>query len=107
MPQCQKPDTVGASGSYSVITKPALSEKSTALRETEGKYTFYVRREATKLDVKTAIEKMYDVKVASVNTCVIRGKIKRRKQREFKLQNTKKAVVQLAAGQKIGLFEEV
>ena len=59
---------------YSVIMRPALSEKSDVVRENEGKYTFEIRRDATKEDVKAAVEKLFSVNVVKVNTCITRGK---------------------------------
>lgn len=91
---------------FSVIIKPIVSEKSTLLRENEGKYTFQVRREANKLDVKKAIEAMYEVKVDSVQTNITRGKYRRRGMYYFKRPNVKKAVVSLKDGAKLPLFEE-
>ena len=53
---------------YSVIIKPVLSEKSNEVRENGGQYTFEIRRDATKEDVKKAVSKLWDVKVESSNT---------------------------------------
>ncbi|SME88975.1 50S ribosomal protein L23 [Pseudobacteriovorax antillogorgiicola] len=91
---------------YSVIIKPVLSEKSNDVRENEGKYTFVIRRDATKEDVKKAVSKLWDVKVAKVQTLITRGKIKRRGMNFSKPTKTKKAVVTLAEGAKLPLFEE-
>ncbi len=91
---------------YSVIIKPVLSEKSNNLRENEGKYTFIVKRDATKDAVKKAIAKIWDAKVEKVQTIVVRGKIKRRGTNFSKPVKTKKAIVTLADGAKLPLFED-
>lgn len=91
---------------YSVIVKPLLSEKSNDLREDINQYTFIVRRDATKDDVKNAIAKIWDAKVKTVRTMVTRGKIKRRGTNFSKPVSTKKAIVTLADGAKLPLFED-
>jgi large subunit ribosomal protein L23 len=92
---------------YEVLVRPLLSEKSNDVREASNKYSFQVALKATKADVKKAVEAMFDVKVTSVATAVTRGKVKRRGNAVTKLSNTKKAVVTLPAGAKIGLFEDL
>lgn len=91
---------------FNVIIKPLLSEKSNELRENEGKYTFVIRREATKDDVKKAVSKLWDVDVEAVKTMITRGKIKRRGSNFSKPTKTKKAIVTLAKGAKLPLFED-
>ncbi len=91
---------------YDVILKPVLTEKSMNLMA-EKKYTFFVHPEATKTQVKEAVEKMFDgVKVAKVNTMNIAGKTKRRGTTVGKTAKRKKAIVQLTAeSNDIQLFE--
>lgn len=91
---------------YSVIKRPILSEKSTLLRDEQNKYSFEVQLGADKTQVKSAVEKVFDVKVTSVNTSITRGKLKRRGMHVSLSKKRKKAVVQLAAGQSIKLFED-
>ena len=91
---------------YSVIVKPLLSEKSNEVRETAGKYTFVILRDATKEDVKNAVSKLWDVKVAKVQTMITRGKVKRRGANFSKPTKTKKAIVTLVEGAKLPLFED-
>ncbi len=91
---------------YHVIIRPILSEKSNAVREAEGKYTFEVSREATKEDVKKAVVALWDVKVEKVQTLLQRGKSKRRGSRYSTPGLTKKAVVTLVAGAKLPIFED-
>ena len=82
---------------YDVILKPVITEKSMAAMG-EKKYTFLVRPEATKTQVKEAVEKMFEgTKVASVNTMNLDGKKKRRGMTFGKTAKTKKAIVQLTA----------
>lgn len=86
---------------YSVIQKPILSEKSNDLREREGKYSFIVKRDATKDDVKKAVSMIWGVEVVDVRTMVQRGKVKRRGMNMSKTSNFKKAIVKLAEGAKL------
>ena len=82
---------------YDVILKPVLTEKSMNAMA-EKKYTFLVHPEATKTQVKEAVEKMFEgTKVAKVNTMNMDGKTKRRGMTYGKTAKTKKAVVQLTA----------
>lgn len=82
---------------YDVILKPVVTEKSMNSMS-EKKYTFSVHPEATKLQIKEAVEKMFNgTKVASVNTMNVDGKTKRRGATSGKTSKMKKAVVQLTA----------
>lgn len=82
---------------YDVILKPVVTEKSMNSMS-EKKYTFSVHPEATKLQIKEAVEKMFNgTKVASVNTMNVEGKTKRRGATSGKTSKMKKAVVQLTA----------
>ncbi len=87
---------------YDIIKTLIHSEKSARLEET-GCYQFIVDNEATKVDIKRAVEKIYKVKVTDVNTVVVRGKMKRVRQQIGKQPDWKKAFVKLASGQKIEL----
>ena len=85
---------------YDVILKPVVTEKSMNIMA-DGKYTFLVHPDATKTQIKEAVEKMFDgTKVKSVNTLNIAGKTKRRGMTFGKTAKTKKAVVTLAEGSK-------
>lgn len=85
-----------------VIKRPILTEKS--MRGTEAaKYTFEVAEDANKLVIKQAVEQLFDVTVARVNTIKIPGRMKRRGQHYYRTSGYKKAVVTLAPGQKIDL----
>jgi large subunit ribosomal protein L23 len=89
-----------------VILRPVVSEKSYALLD-QGVYTFLVAPDATKIEIRQAVERIFGVTVLKVNTLNRPGKRKRnRKQQTFgKRSDTKRAVVTLAAGQNIPIFE--
>ena len=91
---------------YDVILKPVVTEKSMGLMA-EGKYAFYVHPEATKIQIKQAVEKMFDgVMVDSVNTMNLTGKTKRRGYTFGKTKKRKKAIVTLKEGSKdIEIFQ--
>jgi len=89
-----------------VIIKPVVSEKSYALLD-DGVYTFVVHPEANKIEIRQAVESIFNVRVVKVNTLNRPGKRKRNR-RSFtfgKRPDTKRAVVTLHAGDRIDLFE--
>lgn len=88
-----------------VIKSPVVSEKSTALAEVANRYVFKVDRQATKLEIKQAIEELFHVKVRQVRTMITHGKFKRMRNAVVKKPNEKKAIITLAEGQKIDLFQ--
>ena len=87
---------------YQVILNPLVTEKSTQQSEF-NKMVFSVPVNATKLEVKSSIEKIFSVKVTSVNTIILKGKVKRFKGILGRRSNTKKAIVTLAHGNTIDL----
>ena len=87
-----------------VIVQPVISEKSYALIA-EGKYTFRVADRAHKTQIAHAVEEIFDVTVDAVRTSQVRAKPKRRGLSKGKSRSWKKAVVQLAPGERIELFE--
>jgi large subunit ribosomal protein L23 len=87
-----------------IIVTPVVSEKSYALIA-EGKYTFRVDDRAHKTQIATAVEEIFGVAVAAVRTSKVRAKPKRRGLQRGKTRSWKKAVVQLAPGERIELFE--
>ncbi len=89
-----------------VLLRPVLTEKTTEMQE-GGRYTFEVARSATKLEVKRAVETVFGVDVVKVNTMNVKGKRKRFGPRFVAQQPRKKAVVTVAAGQSITIFEGV
>jgi large subunit ribosomal protein L23 len=89
-----------------VLKKPVLTEKSLMLQQTENKYTFDVDLNANKIEVKQAVEAMFDVKVESVNIMNVRPKTKRMGRYVGKTNKRKKAIVKLKEGYEIELFGE-
>ena len=91
---------------HDVIIAPVLSEKATALRE-ENKYVFKVHPSASKIQIKEAVAKLFSVKVLSCTTLNVLGKVKRVRGKFGKTASWKKAIVRLAAGETIKVFEGV
>jgi len=89
---------------YDVVLAPHITEKSTLLTE-HNAYVFKVAKDASKPDIKAAVEAIWDKQVLSVNTIVAKGKTKRWKGKPYQRSDTKKAIVTLAAGQSIDLTE--
>jgi large subunit ribosomal protein L23 len=90
-----------------IIIRPLLTEKGTWLTEQQNKYVFEVARLANKVEIRRAVERLWPVKVVSVSTQTVRGKIVRRGRFVGKRNNWKKAIVTLAEGDSIDLFEGV
>jgi len=89
---------------YDIIKTPRITEKGTALAEKGNQYVFEVARNATKIEIKHAVQRIFSKTVISVNTLNVRGKLKRT--RLGKLTTTsakKKAIVTLKAGEKLEL----
>lgn len=89
---------------YEIIKAPIITEQSTKLIESDNRYTFKVDRKANKIEIKNAIEKIFDVKVLAVNTINVIPKFKRMGKYEGYKSAYKKAVVKLAEGDKIDAF---
>ena len=87
-----------------ILKRPLLTEKGTSLSERENKVLFEVALNANKIEIKRAVEQLYEVKVLGVNTQVVRGKLKRMGRFSGKRSNWKKAIVQLAEGSSIDFF---
>jgi large subunit ribosomal protein L23 len=87
-----------------IIVRPVVSEKSYALMG-EGKYTFRVHDRAHKLQIAKAVEEIFEVRVRAVRTSKVKSKPKRRGLHNGRSRSWKKAVVQLAPGERIELFE--
>ena len=86
-----------------VLLAPVVSEKSYSLLD-ENKYTFIVAPDANKTEIKIAVEKVFGVKVVSVNTMTRQGKNKKTRFGDGKRKDTKRAIVQVAAGSRIDIF---
>jgi len=92
---------------YDVLKRPLQTEKTTLLKEAGNQVCFEVDLRANKHAIKHAVETAFQVKVASVCTLIVRGKVKRTGRNESKRSNWKKAIVRLAPESKIDLFEGV
>ena len=90
----------------SILRRPVITEKATQLQES-GKYVFEVADDANKFQIKAAVEEAFDVKVRGVNVMKVRGKRKRFGPKESVKRSWKKAVVTLAPGETITIFEGV
>ena len=87
---------------YDVIVAPHITEKSTMLSE-QNAVVFKVAKDASKPEIKAAVEALFNVKVTGVNTIVSKGKTKRWKGRPYQRSDVKKAIVTLAEGQSIDI----
>jgi large subunit ribosomal protein L23 len=92
-----------------ILIRPLYTEKIAKLQDSENKYAFEVYREANKIEIRREIEKQFDVKVEKIQTMNVRGKIRQQMTRAGRFHGRrpdwKKAVVTLAEGNKIDLFE--
>jgi large subunit ribosomal protein L23 len=93
---------------FDVLRRPIVTEKSSFQNDKLGHYVFEVASDASKTQIKDAVESLFDVKVARVNTLVMPAK-RARKQRRMTTRSSqyKKALVKLAAGEVIEMFEGV
>ena len=87
---------------YDVVLAPHITEKSTQLSE-QNAVVFKVAKDASKPEIKAAVEALFNVKVTGVNTIVTKGKTKRWKGEPYKRSDSKKAIVTLAEGQQIDI----
>ncbi|HGE72743.1 TPA: 50S ribosomal protein L23 [Candidatus Poribacteria bacterium] len=94
---------------YKIIIQPLLTERSTALREDQGKYSFWVAKNANKVEIRQAIEAIFPgVRVLSVNTMTIHGSQMRvRGNRKSKKPDWKKAIVMLRPDDRIDIYEGI
>jgi large subunit ribosomal protein L23 len=92
---------------HRIIVRALITEKGTVLREKNNKYIFQVALEANKIDIKRAVEKMFNVHVTNVRTMTVPGKEKRLGRFLGHRPDWKKAVVSLKQGEAIELFEQV
>ncbi len=91
---------------YDVILAPVITEKASAVSES-NQVVFKVRRDATKPEIKTAVEALFKVKVLSVNTLTRKGKTRNFRGVKGKQQDVKKAIVRLAEGDKIDVTTRI
>ena len=92
---------------YEVIKRPVITEKTSIQKEASGQVSFEVDRRANRIEIKRAVETIFNVKVSSVKTMQVKGKIKRRGRIVGKRKDWKKAIVTLLPGERIDFFEGV
>ena len=93
---------------HDIIIRPlVLTEKGESLKEEQNKFLFEVALKANKRQIRSAVEKLFQVGVVDVNTSIVRGKVSRLGKRYDKRPNWKKAVVTLREGDTIDFFEGV
>ncbi len=102
MSEAQAKPVISKERMYQTILSPLVTEKATSLSE-RSQVVFRVAIDATKPEIKAAVEGLFGVKVTAVNTLVVKGKTKRFKGRPGQRSDWKKAMVSLAEGQSIDL----
>jgi large subunit ribosomal protein L23 len=90
-----------------VIIRPVVTERSTTLGEDHDAFTFIVAEDANKIEIRRAVEALFDVKVRSVNTMRYRGKIRRVGRSMGRRASFKKAIVKLVDGERIDVYEGI
>jgi large subunit ribosomal protein L23 len=90
---------------HRTIVRPLITEKSSAAYQTRGEYTFEVHPDASKTQIRSAIEQLFGVKVTGVWTMNVRGKERRMGKTTGRRPNWKKAIVTLREGDTIEIFE--
>lgn len=88
-----------------ILIRPLITEESSVLQAEQNKYTFEVHRSATKIDIRNAVETMFDVTVASVRTMNCAGKDRRVGRNVGRRPDWKKAIVKLADGEALDMFK--
>jgi large subunit ribosomal protein L23 len=89
---------------YQIIIRPIITEQGMHLANSKNAYSFEVHREANKVQIRAAVEKLYNVKVLNVRTANVKGKMRRRGRSFGKRPDWKKAVVVLHHDNRIDLF---
>jgi large subunit ribosomal protein L23 len=90
---------------YDIIKRPVVTEKTNIQKEVFNQFTFEVDRKANRVEIKKAVEDIFNVKVIGVKTMQVQGKTRRRGRIVGKRRNWKKAIVTLMPGQRIDFFE--
>ncbi len=91
--------------SYDLIKRPVITEKTNIQKESYNQITFEIDRNANRVEIKRAVEDIFNVKVAVVRTMQVKGKIKQRGRITGKRRDWKKAIVKLMPGERIDFFE--
>ena len=86
---------------YTVLVEPHISEKVSILGDTSNQYAFKVAKDATKAEIREAVETIFDVEVLKVTTANVKGKVKRNVRGITRKKNWKKAYITVAQGQEI------
>ncbi len=92
---------------HDIIRRPLITEKTSIQKATFNQLTFEVDRRANRVEIRKAIENIFNVNVASVRTMQVKGKVKQRGRIVGKRRNWKKAIVKLMPGERIDFFEGV
>ena len=92
---------------YDIIIRPLITEKTSIQKEDHNQVSFEVDRRANRVEIRRAIEKIFDVRVADVRTMQVKGKVKQRGRIVGRRRNWKKAIVNLMPGERIDFFEGV
>jgi large subunit ribosomal protein L23 len=90
---------------YDIVVKPIITEKSSLLKDAANQYVFVVQRDANKIEIKKAVEKLFKVKVVSVHISNMEGKKRKVGRSSGKRPDWKKAIVKLNPKDKITIFE--
>jgi len=90
---------------YDIVKRPLITEKTSIQKENYNQMTFEVDRKANRVEIKRAIENIFNVNVATVRTMQVKGKTKQRGRIVGKRRNWKKATVKLMPGERIDFFE--
>jgi large subunit ribosomal protein L23 len=90
---------------YDIIRRPLITEKTTIQKDEANQVTFEVDRRANRIEIRRAVEQIFNVNVDSVRTMHVRGKFKRRGRVMGKRKDWKKAIVTLRPGERIDFFE--
>jgi large subunit ribosomal protein L23 len=92
---------------YDIIRRPLITEKTSIQKEMANQLTFEVDRKANRIEIRRAIEAIFNVRVATVRTMQVKGKVKQRGRIVGKRRDWKKAIVTLRPGERIDFFEGV
>lgn len=92
---------------HDLIIRPLVTEKTTTHKELHNQFSFEVSPRANRIEIKKAVEKIFNVRVAAVQTMHVKGKIKQRGRIVGKRKDWKKAIVKLMPGERIDFFEGV
>ncbi len=92
---------------HDVVRRPVITEKSNLQKEKVNQVTFEVAPKTNRVEIKSAVERIFNVKVGAVRTINVKGKVKRRGRIVGKRRNWKKAIVTLMPGQRIEFFDGI